>query len=231
MGKHGSNETKHTSTLAFDVYGTLFDVSATRARLQSLIDVDVDTFSSMWRQKQLEYTFRRAAMNAYEEFSICTEQALRFTCLSLEQKFDDASLRRMMKVYQDLPLFEDVRPCLQALTTEGHEIYAFSNGLRANVEDLLESASVASFFVGVVSVDDVKTFKPDPRCYRYFLESTNSGAESAWLVSANAFDIIGAAETGMQTVLVNRNESALLDPWEIEPRLTVRALDALPKLL
>ena len=37
-------------------------------------------FNSMWRQKQLEYTFRRTCMNQYLPMTICTRNALDYCC-------------------------------------------------------------------------------------------------------------------------------------------------------
>ena len=52
------------AVLGLDVYGTLIDTSAIGADLETLLPGRGQAFASAWRQKQLEYTFRRAVMNS-----------------------------------------------------------------------------------------------------------------------------------------------------------------------
>jgi 2-haloacid dehalogenase len=49
-------------TLAFDVYGTLIDTHGVVSALQALIGDKAKDFSHSWREKQLEYSFRRGLM-------------------------------------------------------------------------------------------------------------------------------------------------------------------------
>ncbi len=67
-------------TIAFDIYGTLIDHSAIQKMLTQMAVPNSQTFVQMWRSKQLEYSFRRGLMGAYEEFSRVTADALTFTC-------------------------------------------------------------------------------------------------------------------------------------------------------
>ncbi len=81
-----------------------------------------------------------------------------------------------------------------------------------------------SFFVGVVSVDDLSTFKPDPAVYEYFLQRSGAGGSDAWLISSNPFDVIGAISSGMRAAWVQRSPDAVFDPWGIPPTLTVNSI-------
>ena len=67
-------------TLAFDVYGTLIDTSNVFNTLEALMGEKAKAFNNSWRNKQLEYSFRRSAMNAHVDFSVVTQQALIFCC-------------------------------------------------------------------------------------------------------------------------------------------------------
>ncbi|MCP3957924.1 MAG: HAD-IA family hydrolase, partial [bacterium] len=80
------------TTLAFDVYGTLIDAHGVKVALERLVGDKAPEFSRIWREKQIEYSFRRALMKNYEDFPVCTSQALDYTCSYLE-----ASLRRQDK--------------------------------------------------------------------------------------------------------------------------------------
>ena len=71
-------------TLAFDVYGTLIDTHGVIVALEKHVVDNAVGFSQMWRDKQLEYSFRRGLMKKYETFAVCTANALDFTCDSLK---------------------------------------------------------------------------------------------------------------------------------------------------
>ncbi len=62
--------------IALDVYGTIVDTSGVKERLERLVGRSAEAFVGLWRQKQLEYSFRRALMGKYEPFSTSTRQAL-----------------------------------------------------------------------------------------------------------------------------------------------------------
>jgi 2-haloacid dehalogenase len=77
----------------------------------------------------------------------------------------------------------------------------------------------------VISVDDVKTYKPDPRVYRYLAERLGSPLENTWLASSNGWDVIGAKAAGLRAAWIKRNPGAALDPWEITPDLVAPHLE------
>ena len=129
-----------------------------------------------------------------------------------------------MESYKTLPAFDDVREGLTAMKASGHKLYAFSNGNAEAVEMLLVTAGIRKYFDGVVSVDDLQTFKPNPDVYHHFMQQSSSDISSTWLVSSNPFDVIGAVNVGMRAAWVKRSEQALFDPWGIEPTISISSL-------
>ena len=129
-----------------------------------------------------------------------------------------------MKFYKELTPFPDTVNGLSDLVELGHKLYAFSNGRYEDVEALLNAADLMKFFTGVVSVDDVKSFKPDPSVYRHFLRESESTASEAWLVSSNPFDVTGATSAVLQSAWVKRSSHPVFDPWGIEPTITISDL-------
>ncbi|MGB1226692.1 MAG: haloacid dehalogenase type II [Poseidonibacter sp.] len=219
------------TTLAFDVYGTLIDTNGVQVLLEKFIPNKANIFSQTWRDKQLEYSFRRGHMQNYVGFEVCTAQALEYTCkfhevnLSTEQKQD------LMAIYAILPCFDDVKSALEELKEKGFRLFAFSNGKKAAVEKLLENAGISELFLGVVSVDDIKTFKPSPGAYAHFLRQANTKSYEAWLISSNPFDVTGSISAGMKSAWIQRSSKAIFDPWEIQPTISVNSLTQLAKEL
>mmetsp|Transcript_14104 Transcript_14104/g.18465 ORF Transcript_14104/g.18465 Transcript_14104/m.18465 type:complete len:251 (-) Transcript_14104:41-793(-) len=205
-------------TLAFDMYGTVFDVSGLRAMLQSVSSIGKEKephLNSLWRSKQLEYTFRRATMNQYLPMSCCTRDALDYSCNVFKAQVSESEKDALCSAYRSLPCFPDCRQGLSLLKNEGHRIFAFSNGTRDDICSLLSKSELQELFDGVVVVDDMEkpTFKPDPRVYEYFLNETEACLEQTWLISSNSFDIIGAGECGWNTMWMHRDPKTVFDTW------------------
>ena len=123
----------------------------------------------------------------------------------------------LMREWDVLPAFPDVKEGLERLKESNCRMCAFSNGKAENVKRVLRNAGIDHYFVDVVSVDDVKSYKPDPEVYYHFLRKTESVASKSWLISSNPFDVIGAVSCGMSSVWLKRTPKAIFDPWEFNP--------------
>ncbi|MGI9297439.1 MAG: haloacid dehalogenase type II [Gammaproteobacteria bacterium] len=220
-----------TPVLAFDVYGTLIDTSGIARSLSARGISDAAAFAARWRDKQLEYTFRRALMRRYAPFSECTKTALDFVCAERAAELSDSDRKDLMAEYAVLPAFADAAPALSVLAESDARMFAFSNGEDAAVRRVLKHNRLAEYFADIVSVEDARSFKPDPQVYAHFLRRAGAAAEHTWLVSGNPFDIIGARESGWKTAWVNRG-AALFDPWpQSSPSAVVASLAELPQLI
>jgi 2-haloacid dehalogenase len=213
--------------LGFDVYGTLVDPFGMERQLESLFGDRGTAMCALWRQKQLEYSFRRGLMRRYEDFDACTDRALSLAAKTFKVELSDATRQQLLTDYLKLPAFSDVLPALETLKSSGCKLLAFSNGVESSLRTLLGNAGVLSYFEGVVSVDDIKTFKPNPDVYDYFVSRGGRSSEDTWLVSSNPFDVIGAKSAHLKAAWVKRRSEAVFDPWEFEPDIVVGDLRAL----
>ncbi|MEO0637925.1 MAG: haloacid dehalogenase type II [Pseudomonadota bacterium] len=202
-----------TITYAFDVYGTLIDPLAMASHLTTIAEDKAPQIASLWREKQLEYTFRRGLMRAYVPFDQVTAEALDFASESAGVSMTREQKGQLLTQYRTLDAFPDTAPALQQLRTNGHAMWAFSNGTPQDLGALLTHADVLTLLDGVVSVNEVQSFKPDPAVYARFCERANSEPDQTCLVSSNPFDVIGATNCGWQTVWVKRTDTAQFDPW------------------
>lgn len=213
--------------LAFDVYGTLIDTHGVTIELERrLRDAQqAGEFAKRWREKQLEYSFRHGLMGAYVPFSECTREALVFTDRAMQTGLSDHDQDHLMAVYAELPAFPDVVPALDQLRDAGIRCVAFSNGTQEAVTKLLARAGVESHMDAVVSVDEVKRFKPDPAVYAYLRSRLEVRPEQTWLISSNPFDVIGAIHGGLRSAWIRRQADAPFDAWGGEPDMTVADLE------
>ena len=220
------------ATLAFDVYGTLINTYGMIDLLKRYIGEEKALpFAMLWRDKQLEYSFRRSMMNRYEPFYTCTSNALDYCIDSFAVSITRDQHFSLIKRYQNLPVYMDVVDCLSSISERSEiHIYALTNGPLEDVARLFEDNEINQYFKGIVSVDEIRKYKPDPAVYQHFLDRAGSSAEDGWLISGNAFDVIGASAFGMNSVWVKRTEQQLMDPWGERPTHTIRSLSELEAL-
>ncbi len=220
-----------TTTLAFDVYGTLIDPLGISARLEAIAGEKAPSLTQLWRDKQIEYLFRRALGRDYQPFSVCTSQALEFASRQLHIDLSDADREALLDNYRELPAYDEVPEALRQLKRAGFLNYAFSNGEPEDLARLLADAELDASLEGIVSVHDVRSFKPDPAVYEHFTQVTGAAAADTWLVSGNPFDVIGGHKAGWKTVWVKRTPAVQFDPWGVEPDAVVADTGGLLSLL
>nr|WP_298413149.1 haloacid dehalogenase type II [uncultured Halomonas sp.] len=217
-----------STVLAFDVYGTLIDTQGINEQLQELVGDQTPTFSQRWRDKQLEYAFRRGLMGAYADFSQCTRDALEFVDRALRTQLSDNDKDALMATYGRLPAFPDAADALARLADSSRlRCVAFSNGSRKAVSGLLEQAGILEHFEDIVSVEEVKRFKPDPAVYAHLHTRLEVAAQDVWLISSNPFDLIGAKHAGLHAAWIRRSAEAPFDTWGGDPDMTVSDLNEL----
>ncbi|HET8789987.1 MAG TPA: haloacid dehalogenase type II [Modicisalibacter sp.] len=215
------------AVLAFDVYGTLIDTHGVVEELKDRVGDQAAAFSQRWRDKQLEYTFRRGLMGAYADFAQCTREALEFVDRAMATHLSETDKDRLMTRYTRLPAFPDVVEALERMAEIGIRRVAFSNGSRQAVTGLLEQAKIIQHFDDIVSVEEIKRFKPDPAVYAHLRSRLETATNDTWLISSNPFDVIGAKHAGLHAAWVRRSAEAPFDPWGGEPDVTVTDLDEL----
>ncbi len=220
------------ATLAFDVYGTLINTYGMVDLLQRYIGEDkAMPFATLWRDKQLEYSFRRSMMNRYEPFYTCTTNALDYCIKAFNVSITRDQHFSLIKRYQTLPVYKDVISSLESMSERSDlSLYALSNGPREDLEKLFEDNGIIHYFRDIVSVDEIGKYKPDPAVYHHFLQRTGAEPSDSWLISGNAFDVLGAVNAGWNSAWIRRNEQQLMDPWGGKPTQIIQSLSELEAL-
>jgi 2-haloacid dehalogenase len=217
--------------LAFDMYGTLVDPIGIWKQLERYLpEEEAQRVSEVWRQKQLEFTFRLSVMERYEDFEQVTRKALAYALAWAGRELGPDQRVAIMAKYNDLQKFPDVEPGLQRLKESGYEMVVFSNGTPSMLEALVDKAGLGPYFQGYVSADEVKVYKPSPKTYRHVAQRLGRPIGEVRLVSSNPFDDIGAEAAGMKAVWVDRS-GGLFDTLGPPPQMVVRTLTELADTL
>ena len=216
--------------LAFDMYGTLEDHIRIWKQLERYLPDDAQRISELWRQKQLEYTFRLTAMERYEDFEQVTGKALDYALAIVGRGMKKDQKSALMAQYNDLERFADVEPGLQLLKDAGFTMVVFSNGSPAMLTAIMNAAGLNRYCEGCVSVDEVQVYKPSPKVYRHVANRLGRPIEQVRLISSNPFDVVGAQAAGMQASWVNRS-GGIFDTLAPPPQSVVRSLIELAERL
>lgn len=213
----------------FDAYGTLFDFGSAAARCADVLGDKTAALTALWRDKQLQYTWLRAAQHRHADFRTVTRDALDYALDTLELR-SDALRDRLMDLYLNLEAFADVRPTLDLLKRRGFTTAILSNGTPAMLDAVVSAAGLDALLDAVLSVEEVSVFKPDPRVYQLAVDRLGTPAASIVFQSSNAWDAYAASAFGMKVVWCNRyGQRAERLPGR--PDAEVRSLAELPPLL
>jgi len=209
----------------FDAYGTLFDVHSV-VEAGRAITRDPVALSTMWRQKQLEYTWLRALMGTYADFWVVTEAALRYTIGRLGLTASEAQVRQLMEAYLSLACFPEVKAALRQLA--GRPRAVLSNGAPSMLAAAVTASGLAALLEHVISVDRVKTYKPSPLVYALGPETLGVSAGELLFVSSNGWDVAGAKAFGYQVAWCNRT-GAPEEELGVRPDLVIDSLEKIPR--
>jgi 2-haloacid dehalogenase len=187
----------------FDAYGTLFDFASAARRCRDVLGDSLDKLTALWREKQLQYTWLRAAQGRHADFWQVTGDALDFSLETL--MLDQPGLRdRLMELYLTLETFPEVPGVLRQLKTAGLRTAILSNGTPEMIDSAVKNAGIDGLVDTVLSVEEVGVYKPDPRVYQLAVDQLGVPASQISFQSSNAWDAYAASSFGMKVVWCNR---------------------------
>ncbi len=191
------------SAIAFDAYGTLFNVHAPMTRLAAEIGPEAAAISELWRQKQLQYTWLRSLMGAHADFWQVTKDALDYA-LSAHGIGDEALRKRLLELYLHLDAYGDAAPLLSALRERGMATAILSNGSPDMLSAATQSSGLAPLLDHILSIEAAGIYKPAAPAYQLAVNAFGVPASQIGFVSANAWDVAGAAHFGFAVFHLDR---------------------------
>lgn len=187
--------------IAFDVIETMFPLEPVRQRL---IDANQPGHVlEVWFARLLRDAFALVASGGYRPFGEIAASALRSTVGS---SLDGDAVRSVLGGFAELDPHPDVEPAVRMAREAGIRMVTLTNGSAANTATLLGRAGIDGDIEQVLSVDDVRRWKPAADIYRHAATSTGVQPDEVALVAAHAWDTHGAHEAGLTTGWVARLE-------------------------
>jgi 2-haloacid dehalogenase len=201
-------ELRGIEACVFDAYGTLFDVNSAARSARDLPEEDAlgekwQPLAELWRAKQLQYTWLRSLAGQYKDFWQVTGDALDFA-LSTLHPADPALRDRLMSLYLRLNAYPEVSETLQRLKAAGMNTAILSNGTPDMLAAAVGNAGISNLLDAVLSVEEVKIYKPHPSVYKLACDRLNVAAGQICFVSSNGWDAYSAKAFGLRVVWCNR---------------------------
>lgn len=213
----------------FDAYGTLFDFASAASRCRDTLGNEADRLTALWRDKQLQYTWLRAAQGRHADFWQVTGDALDFALETLD--LAEPGVRdRLMQLYLRLDPFPEVRAVLRQLRVAGFRTAILSNGSPRMLAAAVDNAGLGDLLDAVLSVEAVAVYKPHPKVYQHAVDQLGVAADGIAFQSSNAWDAHAASAFGMKVVWCNRYGQRR-ERLPGRPDHEIRSLSELPALV
>jgi len=197
--------------IAFDAYGTLFDVYSMGVLAEELFPGSGTALSLMWRDRQIEYT-RLVTMSDpnpggskyYLPFWDLTIRSLHYVCKRMDLELSSVNEKRLMDQYAKLTGFPDSMNVLKTIKERGIATGILSNGSREMLATVVQSNGLEPYLDKVVTIEEVRLFKTAPQAYELLLKAFPVQKHEVLFVSSNAWDALAAKWFGFDVFWVNR---------------------------
>ena len=187
----------------FDAYGTLFDFASAATACRDVLGDRVAPLTAMWRDKQLQYTWLRTLQHAHADFWVVTREALDYALDTLDIR-EPGIAERLMSLYHRLKAFPEVPDVLRRVKAAGLKTAILSNGTPQMLDAVVANAGLSPYFDHVLSVEEVGSFKTDPKVYQLAVDRLGVAKSEITFQSSNAWDAYAASAFGMRVVWCNR---------------------------
>ena len=215
---------KNIKAIIFDAYGTLFDVNSAAEKCKDKIGDKWEDFANYWRTTQLEYTWLRSLMNRHKDFWQVTEDSLDKSMQAF--KIDSSMRNELLDLYKVLSTFPEVKEVLNKLKKKNYKLAILSNGTPSLLKELVKSNNLDNIFDDIFSIEDIKTYKPDPKVYNIPIKKYQIQKNEVAYLSANTWDVSAGGNYGFNPVWINRNNS-IFDNLDYVPKYQVKHLGGL----
>lgn len=187
--------------VAFDVVQTLMSLEPLRERL-----TDVGLAGSTldrWFDRILRDGMALTLAGDYAPFPELARSALRTLA---GDELPDEAVEHVLAGFGELPAQPDAEPAMRTLSDAGISLVCLSNGPAESTTDFLKRSALDRHVEQVISVEDVRRWKPAGEVYRHALERIGRPAEEVALVAVHAWDCHGARRAGLTTGWASRLE-------------------------
>jgi 2-haloacid dehalogenase len=192
--------------IAFDAFGTLFDLSALRTRTRDAAGHEGDELFASLKNRLIPWTWHVTASGDYEPFPQLAAEAVQAAAREAGLRLELSRAEWIVEGLKELPVFDDVKPGLDTLRSARIPLAVLSNGTAEGIDALVSHNDLEGVFDHLLVADSVKRFKPAREVYALTTSAFEAPAERVMLVTGHEWDVAGAARAGLKTGWLARGE-------------------------
>ena len=191
--------------VAFDIVETTFSLETLRPRLsaQGIPGACLET----WFARTLRDAFALAATDTYAGFRDIASATLAEVAREHGRDLAKAGLDAVLDGFGQLDPHPDAAEAFRALRGADIRIAALSNGAAETTQALLQRGGLAPFVERVISVAEIRQWKPRRGLYLHAAEVLGVAPAALALVATHAWDVHGAKCAGLVAGFVARGQS------------------------
>lgn len=213
-----SNQHIKPKVIFFDVNETLLDLGNVGKSVSKVLG-GRDELVPYWFTTMLHYSLVETLTGEYHSFAEIGIASLEMIANQNNIALTHEQAKNAVLVpFRDLAPHKDVVEGLKKLRAMGYTMITLTNSSDAGIAAQLKNAKLAEYFDGSLTVQSLKTFKPDLKVYEWAQQQMNIKPEDAMLIAAHAWDIAGADKAGWKTGFIMRPGKALY-PLANQPNL------------
>ena len=151
-----------------------------------------------------------AASRTYQPFGVVADAAL----ASVAPDLTASEREEVLAAFARLDAHPDARPALERLSAAGVPAATLTNGTAANTTTLLARTGLDSLVARVITIEEVRTWKPAPAPYLHAAAVLDVDASRLAMVAVHGWDVHGAHQAGLVTGWASRLEGTFPRPFQ-----------------
>jgi 2-haloacid dehalogenase len=192
--------------VALDIVETVFSLDALSGRFKAA-GLRENVLRLFFAQ-MLRDAFALEASGVYKPFKEVAAASLGVTMASHGVQPDKAKVEAVLAGFAELAPHPDVAEGLERLRKAGIRMIALTNGSADNTQKLLDRAKLAPYVEKVISIDEVRRWKPNREVYLHAARSIGVEPSRLALIAAHAWDVHGAKRAGLIGAWLKRQDKA-----------------------
>ncbi len=226
----GLGKPSRPKAVAFDIIGTTFPLEPLRPRLAAL-GLPPAALEG-WFAGGLRDAFALAVTDAFAPFTDVLDGALAGVLAEQGLSASSAQRKAVIEGLTELPARDGAAAAFAALRWAGCSVLALTNGSASWTRTLLANAGLRELVDHIVSVEEVKLFKPRAEVYRRAADTAGVAPETLALVAAHSWDVHGAKAAGLTTAYLSADRpfSPVMHKADVEGESLMQCAEALLSL-
>lgn len=195
------------SVLVFDVNETLLNLASFKPEFTRIFNDE--TILSKWFAQLTQNSWIATITNSYHDFGELAVDALELLAKKqgISLAADDGEI--ILDVMRNLSPHDDVVPALTKLKEAEFRLVALTNSPYRILNAQLSNAGINTYFEHILSVDEVRLFKPHHKVYEMGAEKIGITTAQMRMIACHNWDTTGAMRAGCKAAFVARQNMAL----------------------